>query len=250
MRKSDRLNQIVHYLRRMHQAVTAEVLAEQFEVSVRTLYRDIQDLQDSGVPIVGEAGVGYLIDKSYHLPPIMFDADEVEAIALGISLVSNWTDDNFAQKAQSAYQKIQATLSPEMLQELAQITTFSAPSHYKIPWQVDFTEIRECIRSKQLIQFDYQALDDTITQRTIRPLALTSFSPVWLLTGWCELRCAFRNFRIDRISNFKLLGQRFKDEKDKSLAAYLKTVQQERLAHADADCPAAQQMTTKVNRIN
>lgn len=236
MRKSDRLNEIVHYLRRMHHAVTADALAKQFEVSVRTLYRDIQDLQDCGVPIVGEAGVGYLIDKRYHLPPIMFDADEVEAIALGISLVSNWTDENFAQKAQSAYQKIQATLSPDMLHELAQITTFSAPSQYKIPWQVDFTEIRECIRRKQLIQFDYRALDNTITQRTIRPLALTSFSPVWLLTGWCELRNAFRNFRIDRISNFTLLGKRYKEERGKNLTAYLATIEKEQLGYADTNC--------------
>ena len=233
MRKSDRLNEIVHYLRRMHHAVTAEVLAEHFEVSVRTLYRDIQDLQDSGVPILGEAGVGYVIDKNYHLPPIMFDADEVEAIALGISLVSNWTDALFAEKAQSAYQKIQATLSPQMLYELAQITTFSQPSHYKIPWEVNFTEMRECIRRKQKVHFTYLALDETTSQRTIWPLALTSFSPVWLLTGWCELRQAFRNFRIDRISDFALLNERFKDEKGKNFSAYLKTLEQ---GEKDGNC--------------
>ena len=236
MRKADRLNEIVHYLRRMHHAVTAEVLAAQFEVSVRTLYRDIQDLQDSGVPILGEAGVGYVIDKTYHLPPIMFDADEIEAIALGIGMVCNWTDEHFAKKAQSAYQKIQATLSATTLRELAQITTFSAPSHYKIPWDVDFTEIRECIRRKQLVRFDYLDLSEVSSQRTIRPLALTSFSPVWLLTGWCELRQAFRNFRIDRISSFTPLDTRFRDEKDKSLAAYLKTVEQEQQDHADPQC--------------
>lgn len=225
MRKAERLNEIVHYLRRMHQAVTAETLAEYFEVSVRTLYRDIQDLQDAAVPILGEAGVGYRIDKTYHLPPIMFDADEVEAIALGIGMVRNWTDKHFAKKAQSAYEKIQATLSEPMLHELAQISTFSAPSHYKIPWEVDFTQIRECIRRKQYVRFNYLDLKDTSTQRTIRPIALVSFSPVWLLTGWCELRQAFRNFRIDRISEFTQLGKRFRDERDKNLTAYLKTIE-------------------------
>ena len=229
MRKADRLNEVVHYLRRMHRAVTADALAEHFEVSVRTLYRDIKDLQDSGVPIIGEAGVGYIIDKTYHLSPIMFDADEIEAIALGIGMVCNWTDEHFAKKAQSAYQKIQATLSASIMQELAQITTFSAPSHYKIPWEVDFTEIRECIRKKQFVHFDYLDLNDTSTQRTVRPLALTSFSPVWLLTGWCELRQAFRNFRIDRISGFTQLDKRFRDEKHKSLAAYLKTIENEKV---------------------
>ncbi|WP_100657841.1 helix-turn-helix transcriptional regulator [Alteromonas flava] len=237
MRKSERLNAIVHYLRRMHHAVTAEVLAAEFEVSVRTLYRDIQDLQDNGVPILGEAGVGYVIDKKYHLSPIMFDADEVEAIALGISLVTNWTDKKFAQKAQSAYQKIQATLSAPMLNELAQITTFSAPSHYKIPWEVDFSELRECIRRKQRVQFNYLDLRDSLTVRTIRPLALTSFSPVWLLTGWCELRESFRNFRIDRISGFTPLHDRFKDEKGKNLAAYMAIVASEQAEYEGSiDC--------------
>ena len=236
MRKADRLNEIVHYLRRMHHAVTGEVLAKHFEVSLRTLYRDIQDLQDSGVPIIGEAGVGYMIDKTYHLPPIMFDADEVEAIALGIGMVSNWTDEKFAAKAQSAYQKIQATLSAPMVQELAQISTFSAPSSYKIPWDVSFTELRECIRRKQFVRFDYTDLSGMTTQRTIRPIALTSFSPVWLLTGWCELRQAFRNFRIDRISAFTPLDKRFRDEKDKCLTAYMKLVELEMKANDNANC--------------
>jgi predicted DNA-binding transcriptional regulator YafY len=222
MRKAERLNEIVHYLRRMHHAVTAQTLAVHFEVSTRTMYRDIQDLQDNGVPILGEAGVGYMIDKHYHLPPVMFDADEIEAIALGISMVRNWTDQSFAQKAESAYRKIQATLSAQMLHELTQISTFSAPSHYKIPWEISFTEVRECIRRKQFVTFIYLDLNEKQSERTIRPLALTSFSPVWLLTGWCELRQDFRNFRIDRISQFRQLDKRFKDETSKSLQAYLK----------------------------
>ena len=98
MRKSDRLNEIVHYLRRMHQAVTAEVLAQQFEVSVRTLYRDIQDLQDSGVPIVGEAGVGYLIDKSYHLPPIIRKIrDQAPGITLAARVACGWGEYSLVQ---------------------------------------------------------------------------------------------------------------------------------------------------------
>lgn len=225
MRKADRLNEIVHFLRRMRHAVTAGVLAQHFEVSVRTVYRDIQDLQDSGIPIMGEAGVGYIIDKSYHLPPIMFDAQEVEAISLGIGMVCNWTDEHYAKKARSAFRKIQATLSAQMLEELAQIATFSAPSTYKIPWQVGFTQIRECIRRKQKVSFDYLDLKQVSSHRIVRPLALTSFSPVWLLTAWCETRQAFRNFRIDRISGFTQLDSYFKEEKDKNLATYLKIVE-------------------------
>ena len=220
MRKAERLNEIVHHLRRMHQAVTADTLAALFEVSPRTIYRDIQDLMDSGIPITGEAGVGYVIDKQYHLPPIMFDADEIEAIALGIGMVSNWTDAAFARKAKSAYEKIQATLTAPMIHELTQISTFSAPSRYKIPWKVNFTEVRECIRRKQFVTFSYLDLSDQVTERTIRPLALISFSPIWLLAGWCEMRQNFRNFRLDRISDFSVSPQRFRDEKGKALSAY------------------------------
>ena len=222
MRKAERLNEIVHHLRRMHQAVTADTLAALFEVSPRTIYRDIQDLMDSGIPITGEAGVGYVIDKQYHLPPIMFDADEIEAIALGIGMVSNWTDAAFARKAKSAYEKIQATLTAPMIHELTQISTFSAPSRYKIPWKVNFTEVRECIRRKQFVTFSYLDLSDQVTERTIRPLALISFSPIWLLAGWCEKRQNFRNFRLDRISDFSVSPQRFRDEKGKALSDYLK----------------------------
>ena len=221
MRRAERLNDIVHHLRRMHQAVTANTLAETFEVSPRTIYRDIQNLIDSGVPINGEAGVGYVIDKRYHLPPIMFDADELEAIALGIGMVGNWTDAQFAAKAQSAFKKIQATLPAPLIHELHQISTFSAPSHYKIPWEVSFTQVRECIRRKNKVQFSYLDLQQQTTQRTIWPLALISFSPVWLMAGWCELRQSFRNFRLDRISKFTPLDNRYANEKDKNLQAYL-----------------------------
>lgn len=221
MQRAERLNDIVHHLRRMHQAVTANTLAEAFEVSVRTIYRDIQNLVDSGVPINGEAGVGYVIDKRYHLPPIMFDADEIEAIALGIGMVGNWTDDQFSAKAQSAFKKIQATLPAPLLQQLHQISTFSAPSQYKIPWTVSFTEVRECIRRKNKVQFSYLDLQERTTQRTIWPLALVSFSPVWLLAGWCELRQSFRNFRLDRISELVQLNNHYPNDRDKNLHAYL-----------------------------
>ena len=102
MRRADRLIQIVHYLRRMRRAVTARQIAEHFEVCQRTVYRDIQDLMNSGVPIYGEAGVGYLINKKYHLPPLMFDFDELEAIVLGINMVQTWTDEQFSKVAGSA----------------------------------------------------------------------------------------------------------------------------------------------------
>lgn len=224
MRRADRLIKIVHYLRRMRQAVTARKIAEDFGICQRTVYRDIQDLMNSGVPIFGEAGVGYLIDKKYHLPPVMFDPDELEAIALGINMVNNWTDEAFAAKANSALEKIQAVLPEILLHEMQQLATHSVESRGKIPWEVSFSDIRQCIRLKRKISFHYTDHGGWETDRTVRPLALTFFGPVWLVVSWCEERKAFRNFRLDRMTDLIIPGTTYRDEKDKTLQAYLAQV--------------------------
>ncbi len=225
MRRADRLMQIVHYLRRMRRAVTAQRIADEFGICQRTVYRDIQDLVLSGVPIFGEAGVGYVIDKKYHLPPVTFDPDELEAIGLGIAMVRHWTDERFAAKANSAFDKIQAILPANRLEELQQLSLYAAPSAAKIPWSVSFSEIRESIRRKQKLYLDYRDLKGAPTQRTVRPLALFFFGPVWLLTAWCEMRQDFRQFRLDRIAALTISTERFTDESDKSLAAFMDTLQ-------------------------
>ncbi len=223
MRRADRLMKLVHYLRKRRRAVTARQIAEDFEVCQRTIYRDIQDLMDSGVPIYGEAGVGYVIDKKYHLPPVMFDQDELEALSLGIAMVRNWTDDGYAEKAEEALDKISAVLPENLLHELEQLVVLSMPSKGKIPWEVNFSGIRECIRNKQKIRFRYRDEQRKSSERTIRPLALVFFGPVWLLVGWCEWRKDFRNFRLDRMRQMEVCEDFFRDERGKTLAAYCAT---------------------------
>jgi predicted DNA-binding transcriptional regulator YafY len=197
---------------------------EDFGICQRTVYRDIQDLTSSGVPIHGAAGVGYLIDKKYHLPPVMFDPDELEAIALGINMVRTWTDEQFSDKAASALEKIQAVLPETLLNEMQQLATHSVTSRAKIPWEVNFSTIRECIRRRHKIAFGYTDERGRQSQRTVRPLSLTFFGPVWLLVSWCEMRKAFRNFRLDRMRDLQLTGDVFADENDKNLEAYLAQV--------------------------
>ena len=221
MRRADRLIKIVHYLRRMRQAVTARQIADHFEICQRTVYRDIQDLMNSGVPIYGEAGVGYIIDKQYHLPPVMFDFDELEAISLGIKMVQTWTDERFSQVAESALEKIQAVLPESRLNDMRQLTTHSEASNSQMPCEVSFSDVRECIRSRRKIEFHYTDLSEKTSNRTVRPLSLVFFGPVWLVIGWCELREDFRNFRLDRMAELVVPGGTFKDEKDKNLKAYL-----------------------------
>lgn len=221
MRRADRLIKIVHYLRRMRQAVTARQIADHFEICQRTVYRDIQDLMNSGVPIYGEAGVGYIIDKQYHLPPVMFDFDELEAISLGIKMVQTWTDERFSEVAESALEKIQAVLPESRLNDMRQLTTHSEASNSQMPCEVSFSDVRECIRSRRKIEFHYTDLSEKTSNRTIRPLSLVFYGPVWLVIGWCELREDFRNFRLDRMAELVVPGGTFKDEKDKNLKAYL-----------------------------
>jgi predicted DNA-binding transcriptional regulator YafY len=224
MRRADRLIKITHFLRQRRYVVTGKKIAEAFGICTRTVYRDIQCLIDSGVPIRGEAGVGYLIDKSYYLPPITFDSDELEAIGLGISMVSQWTDNQFAKKAESAFEKIQAVLPASLQGELKQITTYAVPTQPPVPWTVSFSEIRECIRVRRKICINYIDENKQLTTRTLRPLALFFFSPVWLLAGWCQIRNDFRNFRLDRIQTLTLSEDIYDDDVSKNLHAYMAKV--------------------------
>ena len=221
MRRADRLIRLVHFLRRRRRAVTAKRIAEEFDICTRTVYRDIQDLMDSGVPITGEAGVGYVIDKQYYLPPVTFDADELEAIGLGISMVRQWTDDKFAAKANDAFEKIQAVLPANLQGELMQITTYSMPTRPILPWTVSFSGLRECIRTRRKINIEYSDEVKQNSSRTLRPLALIFSSPVWLLASWCEKRKDFRHFRLDRIRTLRYCEETFDDEQDKNLMAYM-----------------------------
>jgi predicted DNA-binding transcriptional regulator YafY len=223
MRRADRLFQIVQFLRKRRRAVTAQTMAEEFGICTRTLYRDIQDLMTSGVPIVGEAGVGYLLDRNYHLPPVMFDVDELEAIALGISMVRNWTDEDFAKRATAAQAKIEAALPPSLLERLQQLVLLSMPSEARPPWTVSFSALRECILKRRKLRFDYRDEKGKESLRTVRPLAMVFFGPVWLLVAWCESRRDFRNFRLDRMQSAVPLPEIFAVEPDKSLAHYMAT---------------------------
>ena len=225
MRRADRLIKITHFLRQRRRAVTAKQIAEAFEICTRTVYRDIQCLIDAGAPIMGEAGVGYMIDKQYYLPPITFDPDELEAIGLGISMVRQWTDNQFADKADSAFEKIQAVLPASLQGELKQITTYAVPTRLKVPWSVSFSTLRECIRARRKIHIAYVDESRKETSRTLQPLALFFFNPVWLLAGWCEKREDFRHFRLDRIQSLALSEDCFEDDPNTNLSAYLAKVQ-------------------------
>jgi len=222
MRRADRLFRIVEFLKARRQAVTAETLAAELEVSVRTIYRDISDLSLSGVPIIGEAGVGYMLDKSYVLRPLMFEIEELDALMLGAQMVENWGDKELAKAAKQAIDKISSILPDSLKDEMLNTSVFSHPSQAKTLITVDFSALRKAVRNQNIVEFDYVTENKIESHRKIRPLCLTFFGPVWLALGWCELRHDFRNFRLDRMKNLQISKEIFDHEKGKRLRDYEK----------------------------
>ena len=222
MRRADRLFRIVEFLKARRQAVTADTLAIELEVSVRTVYRDIVDLCSSGVPIIGEAGVGYVLDRDYIVRPLIFDVEELDALALGAQMVRSWGDREIAKSAKRAIDKITAVLPERLRAEILQTALFSPPSQAKVPIKVDFSALRRAIRTHNKVAFRYETIDGKQSKRTVRPLCLAFFGPVWLFTGWCETRQDFRNFRLDRMTSLQIDDERFADEPGKRLIDYLR----------------------------
>jgi predicted DNA-binding transcriptional regulator YafY len=219
MRRADRLFQIVQYLRG-GRLTTAHSLAERLEVSQRTVYRDIADLIGSGVPIEGEAGVGYVMRAGYDLPPLMFTNDEVAALVAGARLIKAWGGANMAASAEEALVKIGAVLSDEARAkaETVQVHAFQQPEMTEeIRLRLDLLET--AVNNRARLQVRYEDQDGAASERVIRPLGLWFWGKVWTLVAWCELRNDFRMFRIDRLSTTTPLD-RFRPERDKSLSAF------------------------------
>ncbi len=203
MRRADRLFQIVQILRR-RRLTTARQLAERLSISERTVYRDVRDLIASGVPIEGEAGVGYRL-RGFDLPPLMFSREEVEALVLGARIVQSWTDPELARAAAEAIAKIETAL-PRDRSHLVQGTLLFAPEeHFRVEITIDLPVLRQAVREHRRLRFDYTDAGGVVTKRMVRSLALSFYGPIWLLVGWCELREGFRTFRLDRMRDLEVL---------------------------------------------
>ena len=198
MRRADRLFRLVQLLRRSR-LVTAQRLARELEVSERTVYRDVRDLALSGVPIRGEAGVGYALSQGFDLPPLMFSPEEIEALVLGARVVHSHADPELARAADSALAKIEIVL-PEPLRARVAHTNLYAPTWNAPPGAPALTRLRSAIRDSRRVRFHYQDERGHQTVRQVRPLALAFWGRVWSMAAWCELRDDFRSFRVDRLS--------------------------------------------------
>jgi predicted DNA-binding transcriptional regulator YafY len=220
MRRADRLFQIVQYLRG-GRLLTADDLAQRLEVSRRTIYRDIADLMSTGVPIDGEAGVGYVMRSGYDVPPLMFTNDEIAALVTGARMLRAWGGLDMAIAAEEALIKIQSVLPEHLKTQLGQVQVYSLANPSisdDLRARLDFIETS--IRNSFKLALKYSREDGTVSQRTLRPLCQLFWGQVWTLLGWCELRNDYRSFRIDRIIEIEQ-GPKFKSDKSISFAAFL-----------------------------
>ncbi|QGX99808.1 YafY family transcriptional regulator [Roseovarius faecimaris] len=205
MTRSTRMFEIIQILRQAPRPVTAQAIADQLEVTKRTVYRDISSLQAMSVPIEGEAGIGYVMRAGFDLPPLMFTAQEVEALFVGAALLQRTGDAGLQKAARSATGKIAAALPdgrrPHVPHHVSAWTTI-APSPLA-------DTLRDHIRTGAELRITYDALSDQRSTRTILPLAMIYFTDAVLLAAWCGLRQDFRHFRIDRITDCTATGAQY-----------------------------------------
>jgi predicted DNA-binding transcriptional regulator YafY len=220
MRRAERLFRLVNELR-SRSVSRAEDLAAYFEISVRTVYRDIVHLQASGLPIEGEAGVGYILRPGFDLPAMTFTFEQLDALAIGLSFVEVAGDTSLSQAAREVRAKLQASLPEPEKRKLEDAPMFASRRQGRA--DPTLMIVRQAIREAKILRLHYSDAEGMLSDRRVRPLAIWAFTEGWLFVGWCELRKDFRGFRLDRISAIEETSVRFTDDPDKNLATYLST---------------------------
>jgi len=229
MRRADRLFRIVQMLR-SGRLKTARALAERLQVSERTIYRDVRDLQLAGQLIEGEAGVGYTLRREFDLPPLMFTPQELTALVLGARLVQAWGGAESAAAANSALARIEAVLPPELAAKLDAIALYAPGHQMSMAHRRLLDALHAACIARQVVEFRYTRLleDEARAElRIVRPLALAFWSGVWTLTAWCETRDDFRTFRMDRIQSMRALERTFTPKRGQRLEDYMKRMKAE-----------------------
>ena len=209
MSRTERLLDLIQTLRRHRRPVSGAQLAEELDVSLRSIYRDIQTLIAQGAPIEGEAGIGYVLRPGFTLPPLMFSHDEIEALMLGSGMVARAADPALAEAAHNALAKIRAVLPAGRSNEIDASGLLAGPFKPAVVDRVDLAPLRNAIRTEQKIWIAYHDKDGVGTTRRIWPILITFCARVRLLAAWCELRESYRHFRTDRIAGFAEVGERY-----------------------------------------
>ncbi|MEO6004588.1 MAG: YafY family protein [Opitutus sp.] len=225
MNRTDRLVAMVMFLQG-RRVVKAEELANHFEINIRTVYRDVSALGEAGVPVMGEAGVGYSLVKGYHLPPVMFTSEEAMALFVGSELVKQFADASMTAPMASALLKIRSVLPRERQDDLDRLTRataiYGAP---RLPSGVDhrtLLPIQQAIVSRCVLRLTYRGKGrDTATGREVEPLGVAYHRDAWYLVAWCRMRQDFRSFKLERFHALEVLKERFASRPDFSLREHL-----------------------------
>jgi predicted DNA-binding transcriptional regulator YafY len=221
VRRADRLFDIIQSLRVATKPVTAATLAEQLEVTVRTVYRDIASLQGSRVPIEGAAGIGYVLRKGFDLPPLMFTADELDAITVGARLVRRLRDPALRDAADSVLSKVATALPETLRQQVIEAPFYVSSGNAATPEGIDLADVRFAIRETRKLWITYVDAQERRSVRTIWPIGLAYYVDVTLIGAWCELRQDFRHFRVERILTSTVLDETFSTDGGRLMEGWL-----------------------------
>lgn len=207
--------------------VKAEELADHFEVNIRTIYRDVSALSEAGVPVAGEAGVGYSLVKGYHLPPVMFTAEEALALFIGGEMVKQFADASMGDPMESALLKIRSVLPRERqddLERMAKATAiYGAARPPSGPEQRTLLPVQQAIVGRRVLRMSYRGKGrEAALTRDVEPLGVTYHGAAWYVVAWCRLRKDFRYFKLERLQALEVLGERFAPRPDFSLRDYLR----------------------------
>ena len=208
MLRATRHRRLIDLIRRARVPITAQRIADVLEVTVRTIYRDVAALIDDGVPIRGEAGVGYVMAPGYELPPLMFTVEELEALMLGARMVVARADPETARAADDVIAKITSAIPSSLHPVLADAPLYAAPARRQRPDQIDLRGLREALRSEHKVHIEYADEHGVETERVIWPLSIGYFDSRRIVVAWCELRADFRHFRTDRIRGIERSTER------------------------------------------
>ncbi len=231
MNRVDRLHAILVHLQGKKR-VTAQEIADRFQLSLRTVYRDIKALDESGVPVIGEAGIGYSVMEGYRLPPVMFTQEEASSLLLGSKLVQQFTDSSVRKSFESAMFKVKAVLrssDKDHVEELdSRIAIHLGPLPPEEEGHQHLSSLRQAIVNKRPVSIEYySAYKQETTQREAEPIGLFYYGQAWHFIGWCRLRKDYRDFRLDRIRRLIILEDRFDDSIHPSLTEYIAQLTQE-----------------------
>ncbi len=223
MRRAERLFELVQLIRGRRLS-TAAWLAAKLEVSERTVYRDIADLMAQGVPIEGEAGVGYRMNAGFDLPPLMFTEDEARALVASVRLAQPRLDAALARQAEAALSKILAVLPAAARAAAESVAVYAPDFNVDEPTRARIEVLRVAIEVHRKLRFGYLDAQGRSSERTVRPLGCFYWGEAWTLAAWCETRFGFRSFRVDRMSQLAVSEARFNDESGKTLADLMRQI--------------------------